>query len=337
MIISRTPVRVSFFGGGTDYPDYFRRHSGATLAMTIDKYVYVTVHRRADCFPNKIQVHYSQIEAVDNLKELRIPIVREALRLLQIDVGVEIHLVSDLPARTGLGTSSATTVGLLRALHAFQGRHVSSRRIAEEAIHIEQAMVGDRVGCQDQCVCAYGGLNHLQFPQDSDFLINRVVLPPERIATLLSHLMLVYTRRQRSASDVLEDQAKSTISGSLDVPLATMKAQVQTAIEILSTMQPIERFGELLHDAWMMKRSLSAQVSSQSIDDTYNSARRAGAIGGKLLGAGGGGFLLLFVQPSRRADVTSALEGVIPVNFQLEQSGSEIVYSGAVQNEWCPS
>ena len=326
MIITRTPVRVSFFGGGTDYPAYFRRHGGATLATAIDKYVYVTVHDLTEYFDHRIQVHYSRVESTRTVDEIQIPNVREALRLLGIEGGVEIHLVGDLPARTGLGTSSATTAGLLKALHGHRGAMLGNDDVARQAVHVEQVMIGERVGSQDQYACALGGFQHLQFLPSGEVRADPLTVRPARLAELNEHLMLLYTGVQRSAHEVLSDQVQRTGDGQLDDQLALMKGQVKEAIDVLSGTIPIRRFGQLLHDAWVLKRSLSTRISNPWLDELYAAARGAGAIGGKLLGAGAGGFLLLFVEPERRREVRAVFPDLREVNFRFEASGTSVIY-----------
>jgi len=326
MIITRTPVRVSFFGGGTDYPAYYRRHGGATLATAVDKYVYVTVQRLTEYFDHKVQVHYSKVESVKAIDEIQIPNVREALRLLSIHRGVEIHLVGDLPARTGLGTSSATTVGLLKALHGHRGTLISDEEVARQAIHVEQEMIGERVGSQDQHICAHGGFLHLQFMRDGEVRVESLPLSQQRLSELEGRLLMMYTGVQRTANEILTDQLQRTREGDLDERLAAMKDQVVKGIDILTGPAPIRRFGELLHEAWELKRSLSSSISTPWLDEMYARARAAGAIGGKLLGAGAGGFLLLFAEPDRQKDVRDALPELREVKFHFEPQGARIIY-----------
>jgi D-glycero-alpha-D-manno-heptose-7-phosphate kinase len=326
MIITRTPVRISFFGGGTDYPAYFRRHGGATLATAIDKYVYVTVHHLTEYFEHNLQVHYSKVESVHSVDDLEIPNVREALRLLGFEHGVEVHLVGDLPARSGLGTSSATTVGLLAALYGHQGRLAAPRDLARQAVHIEQEILGERVGSQDQYSCALGGLQHLEFLPDGEVRATPVPLSEHRARELDDHLLMFYTGQQRTAHDVLTEQVERTGQGQLDDRLAAMRAHVARGIEILCGPAAIAGFGDLLHDAWQLKRTLSSRITRPEIDELYARARSAGALGGKLLGAGAGGFMLLFVPPERQPAVREALHHVKEVPFRLEPGGSAVVF-----------
>jgi len=332
MIITRTPVRVSFFGGGTDYPAYFRRHGGATLTTSIDKYVYVTVQHLTEYFEHNLQVHYSKVESVQSVDELEIPNVREALRLLGFERGVEIHLVGDLPARSGLGTSSATTVGLLAALHGHRGRLAARDDLAREAVRVEQDMLDERVGSQDQYICAIGGLQHLEFLRNGEVRATPVPLASQRMGELDERLLLFYTGQQRSAQDVLTEQMQRTDEGELDDRLATMREQATRGVEILCGPEPLSAFGELLHEAWELKRGLSSQVSLPSIDELYARGRAAGASGGKLLGAGGGGFMVFFVEPSHQDAVRDALRDVREVPFRFDPNGSSVVFYQASPN-----
>ena len=324
MIISRTPYRVSFFGGGTDYPAWYRQHGGAVLAAGIDKYCYLTCRHLPPFFEHRIRVVYRQIETCTSADEVSHPVVREALRFMQIDRGVEIHHDGDLPARSGMGSSSAFTVGLLHALHALKGEMPTKHQLAKEAINLEQNVLGETVGSQDQTVAAYGGLRHIKFQTDGEIEVSPLVLPAGRVAELKSNLMLVYTGIVRTAADV----AQSYVPGieSKRRQLRIMKEMVDEAIEILTGGVNLIAFGELLHEAWLAKRSLSAEVSNPEVDALYASALEAGAVGGKLTGAGGGGFLLLYVPPEFQADVLTALSGCIHVPFEFETGGSQIIF-----------
>jgi D-glycero-alpha-D-manno-heptose-7-phosphate kinase len=326
MIITRTPVRISFFGGGTDYPAYFRHHGGQTLATTIDKYVYVTVHHLSEHFDHTVQVHYSRVETAKSLDEIQIANVREALRLLGLTGAVEIHLVSDLPARTGLGSSSASTVGLLKALHGHCGRIISSGELARQAIKVEQEMVGERVGCQDQYLSAYGGFLNLEFRPEGEVRVQPLPLGNDRLEELNRSLLMFYTGLQRTAHEILSDQVQRTQDGLLDRQLAAMREQVSKAVDILTSGCSLHRFGELLHEGWELKRSLSPKITTDSVDQIYDCARKAGAIGGKLLGAGGGGFVLLFAEPERQPQIREALASVKEVKFNFEPQGSDVIY-----------
>ena len=324
MIICRTPFRISFFGGGTDYPGWYRAHGGAVLATTIDKYCYLTCRYLPPFFEHRLRVVYRRIETCMSVDDVSHPSVRETLRFLKIDKGVELHHDGDLPARSGMGSSSAFTVGLLHALHALRGEMATKSQLAHEALHLEQEVLQETVGSQDQVMAAYGGLRHVKFHPSGEITIDPLILPPARISELQSHLMLFYTGIARTAADV----AKSYV---VDLEgrrrqLRIMKELVDESIEVLASGTDIGAFGDLLHEAWQAKRSLSAQVSNSEVDGLYQLAREAGASGGKLTGAGGGGFLLLFVEPDRQADVKRALEGRIHVPFRFDSAGSQIVF-----------
>jgi D-glycero-alpha-D-manno-heptose-7-phosphate kinase len=325
MIITQTPVRISFFGGGTDYPAHFRRHGGAVLVSAIDQYVLITVHRLEKFAEHEIRVHYSQVESVNGLDEIRHPSARECLRFMGIDRGIEVHYVNDLPARTGLGSSSAATVGLLHALHAFKRETVAPAQLAAEAVYVEQQMIKERVGSQDQYASALGGLTRLAFACDGAVHAHPVDIAPHRLQALNDRLMLLYTGVQRHAHDVLVEQVARTESGANDGELKRMGALVEEGIEVLTEHRNLAEFGALLHDAWALKRELSTRVSTPLVDDAYARARKAGAVGGKLLGAGGGGFLLLYVEPADRAQVRAALSDLREVQFAFERSGSAII------------
>ena len=324
MVISRTPFRVSFFGGGTDYPAWYRAHGGSVLGATINKYCYLSARYIPPFFEHRIRVVYSAIESCQTVAEIKHPAVREVLRHLNLTRGLEIHHDGDLPARSGMGTSSSFTVGLLHALYALKGVMPSKQRLAEEGIHIEQDVLRETVGSQDQVLAAYGGLNHVTFLANGGISVRPITIPPERLEELNAHLMLFYTGIQRTAS-----QIAATYVTEIDVrrrQLRVIKDLVEEAIEILNGGRDIAGFGELLHEAWQVKRSLSAQVSSSEVDGLYTAAREAGALGGKLTGAGGGGFLLLFVPPERRGAVRSALGELIHVPFKFEFAGSQIIH-----------
>lgn len=324
MIICRTPYRVSFFGGGTDYPGWYRRHGGAVLASTIDKYCYLTCRRLPPFFDHRIRVVYRKIETCRTLDEVSHPTVRETLRYLGVDRGVELHHDGDLPARSGMGSSSAFTVSLLNALHALKGELATKAQLAREAIHIEQDVLGETVGSQDQVLAAHGGLRHVRFHPDGEIEVSPVVLPRGRLAELKSYLLLVYTGIARTAADV----ARSYVP-SLDAKrrqLRLMKDFVDEALGVLTGGVNLVPIGELLHEAWMAKRSLSPIVSNPEVDDLYDRARAAGAIGGKLTGAGGGGFLLLFAPPERHAEILAALDDRIHVPFEFDTGGSQIIF-----------
>jgi D-glycero-alpha-D-manno-heptose-7-phosphate kinase len=326
MIISQTPVRISFLGGGTDYPEHFTRHGGATLGTSIDRYIYITVSPLTEFFDHRIRVSYSRTELVKDVDEIQHPSVRECLRFTGISRGIEIAAVSDLPARTGMGSSSSFTVGLLHALHAFKGKLVSREQLAAEAVHVEREMIKERVGVQDQYTCACGGMLHLEFQKDSRIDITPVIISEGRKQALQERLMIFYTGLQRSAHEVLEQQISHTKTGKITPYLAQLQELVSRAIDLLSNGRDLASFGEMLHQGWLLKRQFSDTISNSFIDDAYERARRVGAIGGKLLGAGSGGFLLLYAEPYNQAAVRQALSGMREVKFQFENRGSQLIF-----------
>ena len=324
MIISRTPFRVSFFGGGTDYPQWYREHGGAVLATTIDKYCYISVRKLPPFFDHRFRVVYSIVENVQDIAEIKHPAVRGVLQWLDTSTGLEIHHDGDLPARSGLGSSSAFTVGLIHAMRALDGRRIAHDALAAEAIHVEQAVIGEPVGCQDQISAAIGGFNHVQFRPDGSYTVSPMILPRERLEALQNHCMLLFTGISRVSAEV----AGVTISNlpARTSELREMQQMVDTAVDVLcAPQQSLEEVGRLLHETWMLKRRLAPCVSNATVDQLYDTARRAGAIGGKLLGAGGGGFILLFVRPEDRPRVREALKSFVDVPFRFETSGSRIV------------
>jgi D-glycero-alpha-D-manno-heptose-7-phosphate kinase len=324
MIVTRTPFRISFFGGGTDYPPWFREHGGAVFATTIDKYCYITCRHLPPFFEHKHRIVYSNIENVREIRDIKHPAVRAVFEWAKVNAGLEIHHDGDLPARSGLGTSSAFTVGLVQALAALEGRMTTKEYLADSAIHIEQNIIKENVGSQDQISAAFGGLNRIEFFRDGTYDVSPVILPPHRLEDLQDHLMLCFTGFSRTASEV----AKSKIDnlGSRKAELQRMLGMVDEAIAMLQDpSKPIEDFGHLLHQNWEYKRTLSDRVTTAEIDEIYSAAKRAGAIGGKLLGAGGGGFLLLFAKPEQQAQIRAELKNLVHVPFKFDTSGSRVV------------
>jgi len=332
MIITRTPYRISFFGGGTDYPSWYEKNGGATLCTTIDKYCYISCRILPPFFEHKFRIVYSKIELCRSATEIQHPSVRAALQFLGFDRGLEIHHDGDLPARSGIGSSSSFTVGLLHALYGLQGILPGKRRLALESIHIEQKIIQEMVGSQDQIIAAVGGLNHISFRCDGQTDIQPVTLSCGRREELNSHLMLFYTGIKRTASNIANGYARSMDRKS--EALNEMHRMVGEGIEILHSGRSIEEFGELLHRGWLLKKSLSSMVSNGIINDIYERAQDAGAIGGKILGAGGGGFLLLFVPPELQKQVRHALGNLIHVPFRFETDGSQVVFYEPQQQDY---
>jgi D-glycero-alpha-D-manno-heptose-7-phosphate kinase len=324
MIISRTPFRISFFGGGTDYPAWYCNHGGAVLATTIDKYCYLTCRYLPPFFEHRIRIVYSNIENCKSIGEIKHPAVREVLRYLKFERGVEIHHDGDLPARSGMGSSSAFTVGLLHALYALMGKMPSKHQLAMESIQIEQELLKETVGSQDQVSAAYGGFNYICFMPNKEISVRPVTLSVERIQELNSYLMLFYTGIKRTAADVAESYVGDIESRRRQ--LRIMKDLLEESISVLNTGRDLKEFGQLLSEGWQLKRSLSTVVSNSMVDRIYNEAISAGALGGKLTGAGGGGFLLLFVPHEHQNRVKEILSGLIYVPFKFESMGSQIIF-----------
>jgi D-glycero-alpha-D-manno-heptose-7-phosphate kinase len=324
MIITRTPFRISFFGGGTDYPGWYREHGGAVLATTIDKYCYISCRHLPPFFEHKHRIVYSRIENARENNDIEHPAVRAVLNWANVVDGLEIHHDGDLPARSGLGSSSAFTVGLAHALYCLRGQMVSKSILARDAIHVEQDLIGENVGSQDQVSAAYGGFNRIDFHRNDTFEVTPVILPSLRRDELRDHLMLCFTGVSRIADAI----AKSKIDNlkNSETELNRMREMVDEAVSILANSRvPIDEFGKLLDLSWKYKRSLSDQVSTPQIDQIYEEAMRAGALGGKILGAGGGGFMLLFAKPNRHASIRERLKELVHVNFNFEDSGSRVV------------
>lgn len=323
MIISRTPFRISFFGGGTDYPAWFRQHKGAVLATTINKYCYITCRYLPPFFEHRHRIIYSKMEHVKEVEDIQHVSVRETLKFMKIKEGMEIHHDGDLPARTGLGSSSSFTVGLLHALYALKGIMPSKMQLAREAIYIEQELNKENVGCQDQILASLGGFNRIDFSGDNHFSPTRITISSEKLKLLEKHLMLFFTGFSRNASDIAAEQIKNTPQKKRELTL--MYQMVDEAISLLNTSRFLD-FGKLLHESWQLKRSLSHKISNHHMDDIYNTAIRAGARGGKLLGAGGGGFMLFLVEPEKQAKVRDTLRHLLHVPFEFDDLGSQIIF-----------
>ncbi len=325
MIITRTPFRISFFGGGTDYPAWYQEHGGVVLSTSIDKYCHISCRYLPPFFEHKQRIVYSLIENVRSVEEIKHPAVRAVLGWAGCDDrGLEIHHDGDLPARSGLGSSSSFTVGLIYAIAALRGKYISKDELAAQAIHMEQQIIKENVGSQDQISASFGGFNRIDFKRNDSFEVSPIILTKNRLQEFESHLMLCFTGFSRIASEV----AKSKIENfkSRRAELNRMKEMVDEAIQILQNPKtPIVEVGRLLHQSWLCKRSLSDKVSTPEIDYLYEEAMRVGAVGGKILGAGGGGFLLLFVKPELQSKVQDRLKHLVHVPFRFENSGSRVV------------
>ncbi|MGC1581355.1 MAG: hypothetical protein WA766_07720 [Candidatus Acidiferrales bacterium] len=324
MIITSTPLRISFFGGGTDYPVWYRQYGGSVLSTAIDKFCYITCRALPPFFEYHSRISYSRVENVSRNGAIEHPSVRACLQYLGIEDGVEIHHVADLPARTGLGTSSAFTVGLLLGLHALKNEMRDKRKLASEAIHVEQDLLAEAVGSQDQVSAAYGGFNRINFHTDGSIEVNRIIAEPDRLEELQQHLALYFTGFSRTASEIAQEQLRVTPHKKQE--LGTMLQLVDEAQGILGdSRRSLDDFGKLLHESWQLKRSLTQKITNSDIDEIYQAGLDAGALGGKLLGAGGGGFMLFFVPPGRRAQLRARLNNLLCVPFSFTNRGSYVV------------
>lgn len=324
MIISKTPHRISFFGGGTDYPEYYLKYGGQTLGMTIDKYSYLNIRKLPPFFSHKHRIVYSKQENVNSIDEIQHPSVRETLKYLNIEYGVSIHHDGDIPARSGMGSSSAFTVGLINSLNALNGKMSSKIDLAREAIHIEQNIIKENVGSQDQTFAAYGGLNVVKFLQNGEITVLPIIMDKIRLRKFQNNILLFFSGLSRTASEIVAEQIKNT---NINISsLNKMKELVDEAHEILTNpSRDINEFGELLNYTWELKKSLSTKITNDNIDIMYKKAIKAGAIGGKLLGAGGGGFMIFYVEPHQQQKVIKALDGYLHIPFNLDFEGSRII------------
>ena len=333
MIISRTPHRISFFGGGTDYPEYYLEHGGRVLGAAIDKYSYLNVRRLPPFFEHKHRIVYSKQESVASVDEIQHPSVRETLRHLGVQYGVSIHHDGDIPARSGMGSSSAFTVGLLKSMMALEGRYISDQDLAKQAIYIEQQLIRENVGSQDQVFAAYGGFNVIDFLSNGEIRVEPVFVSQERLERFESSWMLIFSGLSRTASEVAGEQIRNT-SKNISY-LNDMKSLVSDALAIISNeSRDLKEFGILMNETWRLKRSLSSRISSPDLDNLYESAVRAGAVGGKLLGAGGGGFMLFYVEPEAKEHVRKALNGYLEVPFKFDFDGSKIIVYQPEHNDF---
>ncbi len=329
MLISRTPFRISFLGGGTDFEEYFKTYGGSVLSTTIDKYCYITLRRLPSMFAYKNQFTYSKIERFNDPDEVEHPVVREALKYIKAD-RLQINYDADLPARSGLGTSSAFAVGLLNALHCYKNDDVDKLALAKEAIYLEHELCREAGGMQDQLAVAYGGFNRINFSSNG-YEVHPVDISVTRREDFSKHLMLFFTGFTHLSDVIAQDQTKN-ISARLS-QLHQMKALVDEGERILRGTGNILEFGELLHKNWMLKRTLSNKIATDFVDDAYDSALEAGAVGGKLLGAGGGGYMLFFVEPDKRESVKKALSNLLYEPFKFEHEGTRIFYMGETDDE----
>lgn len=324
MIITKTPFRMSFFGGGTDMEAYFREHGGAVLSTTFDKYCYVTVRHLPKFFEYKTHLTYSRVEYVNSYDEIRHPAIREAMRMLDMH-NLRITYDSDLPAKSGLGTSSSFAVGMLNAFYALEGRYADKKKLADEAIYLERVLCAEAGGWQDQIAAAFGGLNRINFSRDG-YEVCPVIISPERKRQLNDRLMMFFTGFTRFSSDVQKANEKGAPKDK-NAMLCEMYRLVDEAERVLTDRDAdLDDFGRLLDHTWRLKRQTGAAVSTDSIDGLYARGLQAGALGGKLLGAGGGGFLLFYVQPEKQEAVRAAMGDLMHIPFRFENGGTQIIH-----------
>lgn len=323
MIITKTPFRMSFFGGGTDIPDFFNEYGGSVLSTTFDKYCYVNVRHLPPFFDYTTELAYSKIERVTKVDDVEHPLVRNAMKMLDMHE-LRINYESDLPARTGLGTSSSFAVGLLSAFYALKGKYVDKHRLAREAIKLEREICAETGGWQDQIASAFGGLNRINFGSNG-YEVQKVIISPERKKQLNSNLLLFFTGFTRFSSEI-----QNTIKSSLKEKVTYLKSMLELVDEAEAVLtdkdKDLDDFGRLLDVTWELKRKMGSKVSSGAIDALYSKGIKAGALGGKLLGAGGGGFLLFYVQPENRQALIDAMSDLLYVPFEFENGGTRIVY-----------
>ena len=322
MIITQTPFRMSFFGGGTDFPDFYREHGGAVISTSFDKYCYVNVRHLPRFFDYATELSYSKIERVVDVEEIKHPAIREAMKFLDMH---ELRLTyeADLPARSGLGTSSSFAVGMLNAFYALKGKYADKKKLADEAIYLERVLCKESGGIQDQIAAAFGGLNRINFNAEG-YEVKPVIISPERKRQLNRNLMLFFTGFSRFSSDIQETTQKALADK--EKQLLEMLSLVDDAERILTSKTDLNEFGRLLDYTWKLKRGISSQISTGTIDDLYDRGMKAGALGGKLLGAGGGGFLLFYVGEDKREAGDQAMEDLLYVPFRFENSGTRVIY-----------
>ncbi len=325
MIITRTPFRISFFGGGTDLPAYYKKYGGEVLSTTIDKYLYISCRHLAPYWDYRHQLYYgAKTEYVTEIDEIVHPSIRETMRFINPQQGIDMHYNTDIPSRSGIGSSSSFTVGLLNALYGLEGKMASKQELLSGSLHIEQEMICEPVGSQDQTAAAYGGFNHIVFRKDGQIEIHPVVISRNRINELNDSLVLVFTGFQRFSKDI-EEKKIQNIENRLE-ELHEIKNYVGQALDILNSERDLNEFGLLLNNAWEKKKSLSENVSDERIDNLYDFGMRNGAIGGKLLGAGGGGFMLFFVEKDKKGKLLDSMKEKVCVPFKFEDMGSQVIY-----------
>ncbi|MDB3896047.1 kinase [Alphaproteobacteria bacterium] len=324
MIITKTPYRTSFFGGGTDYREWFQENGGSFLSTTIDRHCYISVRNLPPFFEKKHRIVWSSIELVDNSDEISHPLIRAAFKTFEINTGLELHHQSDLPARAGLGSSSSFAVGLINAISNLKMQTVSARQLADAAIYLESVVIGETVGIQDQIAAAFGGLNKVLINPDGTYSVTRVPVSAEKLEFFEDHFVLIYTGVSRFASKIAKEQVANFSKKRKE--LKRISELVDVGFDVL-TSGSIEDFGPLLHESWRLKSGIASGVSPGFVSEIYERALAAGATGGKVLGAGGGGFMLFFVDPNKKVELLKALDEFIAVPYKMSNSGSSLVYS----------
>ena len=322
MIITQTPFRMSFFGGGTDFPGFYRDHGGAVLSTTFDKYCYVNVRHLPRFFDYTTELSYAKTERVTDVEAIEHPAIREAMKMLDMHE-IRLTYVADLPARSGLGTSSSFAVGMLNAFYALKGKYADKRKLADNAIYLERVLCKESGGVQDQIAASFGGFNKISFNADG-YTVSPVIISPERKLRLNDNLMLFFTGFSRFSSDIQVEAEKSLKSK--EAQLLEMLQLVDEAEQVLTSKTDLTEFGKLLDYTWKLKRGITSKVSTDSIDAIYDKAIKAGATGGKLLGAGGGGFLLFYVEADKQKNVHEALEDLLYVPFEFETAGTQVIH-----------
>jgi len=324
MIITRTPFRISFFGGGTDYPAWYKNNGGAVLATSIDKYCYISIRYLPPFFEHLHRIVYSKVEHVSSTNEIQHPTVKAILDEFNPIKGLEIHHDGDLPARAGLGSSSSFAVGLLNAINALNGRRVTKQNLAERATYIEQKIMRENVGCQDQITTAYGGFNIINFEPDGTKNISPIITNPLNIQNLEESMMLFYTGVSRFASEIAGEQLKNLNDRFSE--LTQMREMVEEGVKILDQkINSVKEFGKLLHESWLLKKTLAKTITNPKINNIYEKGLNAGAYGGKLLGAGGGGFILFIAPKEKRSIIKEALSNLVYVSFKFDHDGSKVI------------
>ena len=328
LIISRTPLRVSFFGGGTDYPRWYLKHGGSVLSTSIDKYIYITCRPLPPFFKHKYRIVWSETERVKKIEHIKLKPVREMLKKFKIKNGLEIHYDGDLPSRSGMGSSSVFVVGLMNLLYNFQGKKIEKKQLAKKSIYFEQSVLRETVGSQDQIASVYGGFNKIKFKTNGDFSVEKINLNGNNMARLNKNLLLIYTGYKRTAHDIAKSYVNK-LKSAKEKNILKILSFVEEGKQILKKGD-LNDFGKLLHEAWLEKKDLSSAISNSSIDDIYNIAIKNGALGGKLIGAGGGGFFLFYVPYYMKKNFINKFTKFINVPFKFSSKGSEILYKDKV-------